>query len=171
MQTAISIGLALGPVIGGALFTAGGFGLPFWVLGGVYVVLDILMCATLPDLDQKSDELEQTNTNRDKKANMFVLLWDKSMILDVLAQGAVAFAITYYDAVISIHLKPIVNNEFEIALVIMTAAVAEIFVAPITGYFLDHGLGARLCMVVSMFMSICGLLLMGPSPVLPFLNK
>ncbi|CAL1297559.1 unnamed protein product [Larinioides sclopetarius] len=42
-ETCIGIGMSIGPAIGGALYSVGGFGLPFFTLGGV-VVLIVPLC-------------------------------------------------------------------------------------------------------------------------------
>ena len=59
------LGLILGPPVGGALYSAGGFHLPFWVSGGAYMGVGLLSIWLLPNpMDGK--EIKPILNNREK---------------------------------------------------------------------------------------------------------
>ena len=46
VETSVGLGLSLGPAIGGFLYSIGGYGLPFFVLGGI-MLATIPMCVVI----------------------------------------------------------------------------------------------------------------------------
>uniref|UniRef100_A0A0L8HI89 Major facilitator superfamily (MFS) profile domain-containing protein n=1 Tax=Octopus bimaculoides TaxID=37653 RepID=A0A0L8HI89_OCTBM len=44
------LGMMAGPPIGGVLYELGGFGLPFWTLGGITVTLAFISCLLMPSI-------------------------------------------------------------------------------------------------------------------------
>ncbi|XP_035826929.1 MFS-type transporter SLC18B1-like [Aplysia californica] len=49
METATSLGFMVGPAIGSFLYEAGGFGLPFYVIGSFILLNGALVCGCLPE--------------------------------------------------------------------------------------------------------------------------
>ncbi|GFN95387.1 MFS-type transporter slc18b1-like protein [Plakobranchus ocellatus] len=54
LETSIGIGLMMGPTLGGGLYQAGGFGLPFWVIGAVMACSSIIFFFCLPPVKGRS---------------------------------------------------------------------------------------------------------------------
>ena len=52
-ETVFGLGYTLGPAIGTALYAAGGFGLPFWIIGSIGLVNAILLFFYLPIVRSK----------------------------------------------------------------------------------------------------------------------
>jgi MFS family permease len=47
-EISTGLGMIIGPLLGGCLYNVGGFGLPFWVVGGILFLGAILNYITLP---------------------------------------------------------------------------------------------------------------------------
>ena len=51
--------LLLGPVIGAKLYSAGGFGVPFWTVGGLILMLAIIMHFLVPNVKSPPQDPNQ----------------------------------------------------------------------------------------------------------------
>lgn len=102
LQTFTSIGLAVGPALGGLLYEYGGYGLPFWTMGGAFMILTLVLCFILPEFKPN-----QAAISTDKPVNAWQLLREFEILLDFLTYSIVAFAAMFYDATISLHIYPV----------------------------------------------------------------
>ena len=57
--------LLLGPAIGAFLYSAGGFGLPFWLFGSFGIIIAFLGITVLSDEAEKTDVVEAAKENLD----------------------------------------------------------------------------------------------------------
>ena len=57
-QTCFGLGYMLGPGVGAAIYEAGGFMLPFLVVGSISTILSIILAFTIPDLSTVGNENE-----------------------------------------------------------------------------------------------------------------
>lgn len=60
VETSVGLGLSLGPAIGGFLYSIGGYGLPFFVLGGI-MLTNIPICLLLVP-DSKSQWIRRVDS-------------------------------------------------------------------------------------------------------------
>jgi len=72
--------LNIGPVIGSTLYSAGGFGLPFWVIGSIAFIVGLYLIVALPKFhhkdapDVESEELLAEKVDSGKTLNIIDIL-------------------------------------------------------------------------------------------------
>ena len=158
IETAYSIGVILGPFIGGLLYRVGGFILPFAAVGTGFVWLCLCSACLLPQI--------QKDTNNNSRATMVKALKIPGVWIALLSVFITATSIGLLQGV----LEPYLRHQFEMgivetSLVFMANSIAYGVAAPITG---------RVCDKYSPYVSSCvGILLMiisfglvGPLPFL-----
>lgn len=64
----------------------------------------------------------------------------------------------------------LVGDVSRIGYIVLIAGVAEVLVSPLVGHALDRGVSAKLTVLIGYVLSIVGLLVMGPTPLIPFLK-
>jgi predicted MFS family arabinose efflux permease len=65
IETAVGVGLILGPVIGSSIYAFAGFGVTFFLIGGVFLILTPILYCLIPDsIDKKADKVETEVTRR-----------------------------------------------------------------------------------------------------------
>ena len=64
----------LGPVIGAKLYSAGGFGVPFWTVGGLILMLAIIMHFLVPNVKSPSQDPNQPLGHTDFNMNPLKLM-------------------------------------------------------------------------------------------------
>ena len=65
METFFGLGLIVGPMVGGALYTIGGYFLPFVVLGFSLFLTDLITLCVLPKHPKENDNRERGRNNYD----------------------------------------------------------------------------------------------------------
>lgn len=82
-QTCFGLGYMLGPGVGAALYEAGGFMLPFLVVGSISTILSILLAFTIPDLSQvtSSSDDEESQEQSAAPLQMRVIFSSFSLLL------------------------------------------------------------------------------------------
>ncbi|KAH9513781.1 hypothetical protein Btru_042132 [Bulinus truncatus] len=160
LETANGVGLMAGPALGGFLYEAGGFGLPFYVIGASILATGTLMFFFLPLPE---------DVKHDRKANVFSLLkspmiWFSSF--GILASG---IAIVFLDPTFAKHLEQFDLSKSIIGLIFVIAPGLYGITSPIWGYISDStGFNQPLIVVGNLMVGV-GFLLIGPSQFLDFL--
>jgi len=55
-ESIFGIGFAIGPGVGSLFYSIGGFGLPFWLVGGIALVASVLIFIFVPNVEASQDE-------------------------------------------------------------------------------------------------------------------
>ena len=60
-EACYGVGMFIGPFVGGILYEAAGFGLPFWLSGGILVVFGLALLVLVEDAVEDLGEKEKEN--------------------------------------------------------------------------------------------------------------
>ncbi|XP_037091068.1 MFS-type transporter SLC18B1-like [Pollicipes pollicipes] len=160
-ETMCAVGLAAGPAIGGGLFTAGGYGLPFFVLGGVILAVTAVTCCTLPWVggDPQRVHVRQMSQKMMRSSEVW---------LNVVVLLLVAVDWTALDP----GLAPFVTAELgvspaQLGLFFLLASGTYAVIGPVWGKLCDDLPNNYVQMTASLLLAAVGLILIAPTAVLP----
>ncbi|XP_078669060.1 MFS-type transporter SLC18B1-like [Branchiostoma floridae x Branchiostoma belcheri] len=153
-------GMMIGPPVGGALYSLGGYKVPFLVVGGFMLICAVFMPFILPTQLDRDDVTEET-------ASLVALLKIPSTYVSSLA--IVTCAAVY--AFLEPTLQPYLNLKFDmteaqVGLIFLLSVGLYTLSAPLWGWLTDRGLFPRLTMVLGLLFTAASYLLIGPSPLL-----
>ncbi|XP_029657000.2 MFS-type transporter SLC18B1-like isoform X1 [Octopus sinensis] len=151
-------GMMAGPPIGGVLYELGGFGLPFWTLGGITVALAFISCLLMPAI---TDDSEQNNRSK------LAMLKSPYILCVSFVIVCSAYIITFLDPTLSLHLE----NKYHVGtlyvgLIFLAAPATYTFSAPLIGWINDTCKQTNIIIVLGTFLlALCNLFI-GPAPFL-----
>lgn len=105
LETFFGIGLIVGPTVGGALYSFGGYTLPFAALGGLLISAAVMTHFVLPS---KYDEPENVQKNSDK--GMMDLLKVPSILLASYSIFCASITIGFIQATLEPHMRQFITN-------------------------------------------------------------
>ncbi|XP_033640472.1 MFS-type transporter SLC18B1-like isoform X1 [Asterias rubens] len=152
----IGIGFAVGPALGGLLYNAGGFGLPFYVLGGFDLLIVALNLFTMPQPGCKTEEMGSL-----KQVLTIPAIW---LLLIVSTLGSVAVGVI--DPTLSLHLKELHFDVVEISLIFTVFGAVYGLTSFVWGYIADKMKSTRIMLALGAFGCAIFFLFIGPSPLL-----
>ncbi|XP_013774744.1 MFS-type transporter SLC18B1-like isoform X2 [Limulus polyphemus] len=159
IETFFGLGLLLGPTIGGALYQAGGYPLPFVVLGATQLFVEVCSIFILPRPDRNE---------KPKSGNMFKFLADTGVLLDGLLITTTLVFLGYNSATLEPHLRQFDLQPVVLGTIFMITATIYVITTPVWGWLCDRGFDPKLLAVIGGVMCIVSLILIGPAPFLPF---
>ncbi|XP_038052530.1 MFS-type transporter SLC18B1-like isoform X2 [Patiria miniata] len=151
-----TLSYAIGPAIGGLLYDAGGFRLPFFVLGGFVLVIDGVNYFVLP----------QQGTKKKESGPMARVLSIPGIWVCWLAVFVAAIASASIDPTVSIHLKELDFTVLQISLLFLGFGTVGGIFGVVWGTVADAKKATRIMIVIGAFASAVFFLLLGPSPLL-----
>ena len=162
IETMTGVGVSLGPAIGGGLYRAGGYGLPFYVLGGLLAATAGLTWLIMPPVDRPARRTDPL------RSMLRVLLTASEAWLCFLVLLAISMNWTAIDPGIGPYVLSAMG---------VTPALLGLFFLGATGTFCifslawgrlhDRVRNTYLLMTPCLVGAAAGLLLMSPSPLLP----
>jgi MFS family permease len=160
-EAARGVGLMVGPAVGGMLYAAGGFALPFLVSAGVLALLGIMVFVLLSDDEAIGDDDEVEHAS----FAQVLLLPAISVVTALLV--ALAMALSVLDPI----LGPWVHDQYGlsptvIGLIFSAATLAYAGLSPAIGA-IGNRLGNFTTLVGGMLISALSFFLMGPCPWVP----
>ncbi|CAH3143052.1 unnamed protein product [Pocillopora meandrina] len=164
VETAAGAGNAFGPVIGGFLYTVGGFKLPFFVTGGTLIAVIPIIALALG----KVGEEEKKDEDKESISRLKVLKIPSALMLS-LCFVVSGFSFPYFEPVLGPHLEQMGQNTTQIYLVFLYWCGTYTLLAPIVGYIGDKTNCYRSMIIVGFIGFFIGFLLMGPASFLTFL--
>ncbi|CAL1534911.1 unnamed protein product [Lymnaea stagnalis] len=160
LETATGIGLMAGPALGGVLYEAGGFGLPFFVIGSLILATGCVMFFLLPEI---------ANVQHERKTSVFSLLKSPMVWFASLSIMAGGIGIVFLDPTFSKHVEEFNLSTAIVGLFFVIAPGLYGLTSPLWGFISDStGMNAPLIILGNLMCGI-GFLFIGPSPLLPFL--
>ncbi|XP_055331259.1 MFS-type transporter SLC18B1-like [Paramacrobiotus metropolitanus] len=172
LETASGLGLSTGPTIGGALYTAGGYWMPFAVVGSILVITGLLSTFALQ---------MHSRSRNDSRAHRKVInhasgsLWDLLRIPDVLVSGMTivcgAMSIGFYEPSLELHIDKFLSSPFEVGLVFLASAGSYALFSPLWGAAADRMKQPKNLMICGSCIVSTALVLMGPAPFLGVKTK
>lgn len=162
-EAARGVGMMIGPAVGGMLYAAGGFPLPFLASAGVLGLLGLLvLCAgVLGDDDAVGDEEEVEH------ATFAQVLAQPAICVVTALLVTLAMALSVLDPIVA----PWVTATFElppsaIGLIFSSATLSYALLSPLIGR-IGNSCGNFTTLVGGMLVSAASFFLMGPCPWLP----
>lgn len=162
IETCAGAGFSFGPVVGGLLYTVGGFKLPFFVTGGTMIaVIPILALALGKGHEMKTGDKEPISMLEVLKIPAVLMLSSCFVVCGV--------AFSYLEPILGPHLKQMGQNPSQIGLAFLWWAGTYTLLAPIVGFIGDKTKCYRSLMIMGFIGFFIGSLLVGPAPFLSFL--
>ncbi|KAG8192444.1 hypothetical protein JTE90_017974 [Oedothorax gibbosus] len=159
METAFGLGLIVGPTIGGALYQAGGFVLPFVLVGGLLLVGCFLLLFLLPPT-----EGERPSGSR----NFLKFMFDGGIISFTFSIITAMIFIGFNSATLEPHLRQFNLQPVVLGVIFIITGGIYALTTPIWGRIIDKGFNAIYINVGGSIMVCVGLLFIGPVPFFYF---
>uniref|UniRef100_A0A1I8H9H4 MFS domain-containing protein n=1 Tax=Macrostomum lignano TaxID=282301 RepID=A0A1I8H9H4_9PLAT len=154
-ETFCGIGAVLGPAVGGVLYGWGGFGLPFFVLGGIYLLTVPLSWPLIPS-DAESHHGQVSNFTLLRVPGILMMCWT----VIVLGTGWSIFEPVLEPRLGSYNLSPQL-----IGLVFLLTASSYALSAPLFGWITERIDDLNPLILASLAGCTACLAMLGPSPL------
>ncbi|GFR88982.1 MFS-type transporter SLC18B1 [Elysia marginata] len=166
-----SLGCMLGPPIGAVFYEIGGFGLPFFVLGGATILLEPLLIATAPEIKGSGKEHKTSQTSSSSAKSMPVTALAKSGLVWAGMLGLFMSAVgnVFLQPVLATHLETYGLTPFMIGMCFALHPVLYTIFTPLLGLLTDKFSITGPLLLLSSLGCCIAYLLIGPAPVLRFL--
>ncbi|XP_057380318.1 MFS-type transporter SLC18B1-like [Daphnia carinata] len=162
LETCIGLGFSIGPLIGGALFTLGGFQLPFYVMGSV-------MLLTLPFTFHILPKMGHINNNGHHGTKLLTIFKIPAASIVCLVIVVSSSAWSVLEPTLVIHMEQLAP--MRLGLLFLVTSFSYAIFSPFWGWLVGKYDHENLMMIVGLSATAISLLLLGPSPVLPELPK
>uniref|UniRef100_A0A0N5BDI7 MFS domain-containing protein n=1 Tax=Strongyloides papillosus TaxID=174720 RepID=A0A0N5BDI7_STREA len=161
IETFVGLGYTLGPFIGGLLYDAGGYILPFIVLGVILLICGILSIFFIKvDKDESFIRLNYTIYYK------LVKIPDVWIIMGSAIFAGIAFQ--YHDVTLPEVLKEFNLSSSQIGSFFLLMGVPYAILTPIYGFILDKYGGGSYFIITGSIFSIVAFYCFGPAPFIPF---
>lgn len=161
METFYGLGMIAGPTVGGALFHAGGFTLPFATMGFFLLVSAILTYFFITKRTNEDDVAKVVSNSRFGMFKMF-----KIPVIALTAYGtfAAATGIGFLSNNLEHHLEDFGLNALQVGSIFMLNGGVYAVTAPIWGRLCDKTSQPKIYSLVGSLLTVVGFLLIGPLP-------
>ncbi|XP_059176645.1 MFS-type transporter SLC18B1-like [Physella acuta] len=153
-------GLMVGPAVGGVLFQIGGYGLPFFVIGSLNLFVGTIVYFLLPDPQGMKDERKGSIVSMLKHP----MVWFTGASIIVCAVG-----VSFLDPTLAKQLEQFNLSTSLIGLMFVITPCLYAVTSPVWGRISDSMNINGTLITLGNLMCGLGLLVVGPSPFLPFL--
>ncbi|GFR65866.1 MFS-type transporter-like protein [Elysia marginata] len=160
LETASGIGMMIGPSLGGLIYQIGGFGPPFYLMGGLIFLNGALMFKFLPEIEDASSP---------RKQGIWKLLTSVSVWMSMIIILSASIGISFTDPTLSPHLEQFNLSPALIGLVFTIAPALYGLSTPFFGYLSDTKGYIFSILILGNLGNGIAYLLIGPTPYLPFL--
>ncbi|XP_022912884.1 MFS-type transporter SLC18B1-like [Onthophagus taurus] len=163
LETFVGLGMSVGPAMGGLLFAIGGFGLPFYVVGMISVMVAPINFYVLSTSDDYKVEVQS--------GSYLNILKLPSVIITCCVVVVVSATWGFLDPTLEPHLRMYNLNAANIGLIFLLLSATYGVFSPIWGFISDKIKSYWTLMPLGLISSSVVLLFLGPSPVLSFLSS
>ena len=157
VEMSFGVGMILGPTVGGALFQAGGFTMPFATLGGILLVQALISTMTLPQLNNSSNDGSAQNFG------MMKALTIPSVVLAISSVFSASIAVGALQATLERHLAQFNLSPLHVGFFFMLYGGAYALLNPFWGWMADR-YSSKIVIMIGSFLLGLGFLLVGPVP-------
>ncbi|XP_050048506.1 MFS-type transporter SLC18B1-like [Dermacentor andersoni] len=162
LKTAFSVGVIIGPTIGGFLYDIGGYTTPFVVCGSIGFVCNLVTYLVIPSIEDKHDS---TPTDLRK-------FWSGPLIyMYAVAIFGSYVCVGFNQATLEPHLRSFNLSTTILGLVFMIPGICNGLMTPVWGWLCDKKVNTKLLTSIGAFFTLLYLLLVGPAPFFPFGTK
>ncbi|CAH1183607.1 unnamed protein product [Phaedon cochleariae] len=162
LETFVGLGLSAGPAIGGILFAFGGFGLPFYVIGLLMIVVSPLNICVLPPAEKCPIGT--------KSGSLTSVLRLTPVIITCFIMVVVSMTWGFLDPTLEPYLRKFDLSPTYVGLIFLLCSAMYGIFCPIWGWCTDKVYNYWWFMIVGLFGNSIVLLILGPSPILYFLD-
>ena len=173
-ETCVGVGMSLGPAIGSGLYSLGGYGLPFYSLGGL-ILLNIPICWFIvqpidcleskpPDSNQESHDVVRRN---EPPKSYWALITIPQVAAISLVVVIVSQSQGFLDPTVEPHFRQYGLGTGFVGLVFLLMSLAYALLSPITGWIATKMENKYPLMFIGLMLSAFGLILLGPSWFIP----
>ncbi|EDV21432.1 uncharacterized protein TRIADDRAFT_60062 [Trichoplax adhaerens] len=155
LETFSALGLMAGPPIGGLLYQAGGFKLPFIVLGSVSLVIGCISIFFIPRIAYATSS-PPWRLMKQLIVHPRVMIISFGVALQMLVIG-------FLDPTLSLHLKPLNLTTSQIGFIFLALPAGYGLFSPVFGYLSDR-FGYRPFIIFGSIGMGISLLFVGPAP-------
>jgi len=159
VEMSFGVGMIIGPTIGGALYEAGGFTMPFGVLGGLLLGQALIASQTLPELKEEVSQAE----DRAEGFGLIAALKIPAVAIAVFAVFSGSIAVGALQATLERHLAQFDLTTMQVGYFFMLYGGAYALPNPLWGYIADK-FSPKLVILVGSGLLVIGHLLVGPVP-------
>lgn len=157
MEFGMAMAFTIGPPIGGLLYEAGGFMMPFAVVGGCNLITAVALLVFMPS--QK--DVAKTATSSFFKLLIFPEVW-----LSIMTILVMTIALTFLDLTLSQHLCQFDLTPGQKSMFFMIVSFFYGISCPFWGKLADRKFWSRRVMTIGAIMNGFSLLSLGPPPFL-----
>ncbi|CAG9803605.1 unnamed protein product [Chironomus riparius] len=161
LETLFGCGLIVGPMIGGALYSIGGYYLPFVVLGSALFTCAIMTLLILPDRQPETNDGEAKNS-------LLQVLKIPGIVVCCLGIGATSASIGFISATLEPHLRQFNMSAIWLGVMFVINGGVYAMTAPIVGYLVDKYKTPKIISIFGSLFIMAGFALIGPVAFLPF---
>ncbi|XP_026466940.1 MFS-type transporter SLC18B1-like [Ctenocephalides felis] len=159
LETFVGLGMSMGPAIGGFLYSLGGFGLPFYAVGILTLfVVPVTMCL-LPH----NNDLGKTS----KPGSLLLLAYCPGVLMTGLVVIVASSAWGFLDPTLEPHLRQFSLSAKQVGLIFLLFSSLYAVSSSFWGWLADKFNNHWSMMFSGLLLCSLGLLLLGPSPLLP----
>ena len=159
LQTSYGIGLCIGPALGGLLYTAGGFLLPFVCLALLLLISAGIAQKLLPVYSNS-----ETGAQEDSKSSMITLLRVPSILLFTSVVFTASVSNGFILSTLEPHIRLLNLTSLETSFIFVLYGGSFAISAPIWGKVCDCGVSPRLIAMTGTLLIIVSYVFLGPTP-------
>ncbi|XP_066970596.1 MFS-type transporter SLC18B1-like [Macrobrachium rosenbergii] len=163
LETAVGIGMCVGPAVGVWLYSIGGFGLPFYGLGGFRV-----LCAFISYFTYPSYEIDLLPHN--ERGFVLRVLCHTEAILSLVILCVTATCLSLLYPILQPHMSKLGVSVEGVGLVYLLMSAAYALSSPLVGLATDRFQCPWGFMSSGLLIMAVALVLLGNSPLLPYLS-
>ncbi|OQV14427.1 MFS-type transporter SLC18B1 [Hypsibius exemplaris] len=158
LEAFVGLGMTIGPALGGALFTLGGFKLPFFVVGSMMLLTVPLNIWLLPT--------QRHVVTKPKKGSQSKFFKNPSVYVVCFTILVIASVWGFLDPTLQPHLLQFNLSSAMVGLLFLLLSATYAISSPIWGWLAEKAEDTDILMVVGLIISGGALLCLGPSPFL-----
>lgn len=180
IETAVGVGLILGPVIGSSIYAFAGFSWTFFIIGLVFLVLTPILYVLIPDsinknddhvetnIERKMHEFEDSQSTRSKKlkVSFWKLLTTRRFLIASMGGMMSNFMYTFMEPVLAFRISQFNVSAFQIGMFFSIQPISYIILSFTISYFTGKYANRGIIMLGALFASF-SMLFVGPSHNFP----
>lgn len=160
LETFFGLGLIVGPMVGGALYTIGGYCLPFVVLGSSLFTTALLTMCILPKHPNENDQIVGG-------PSMLTVLKIPGVSVCALGICATSASIGFLGATLEPHLRTFKLSPILLGMVFVINGGIYALTAPLWGWTVDKYMSPKLASLIGSIFIIFGFCIIGPASFIP----
>lgn len=162
LKTAFSVGVIIGPTIGGFLYDIGGYTTPFVVCGSIGFVCNLVTYLVIPNIEDKHDS--SPSDLRKFWSGPLIYMYAVAIFGSYVCVG-------FNQATLEPHLRRFNLSTTILGLVFMIPGICNGLMTPVWGWLCDKKVNTKLLTAIAAYFTLLYLLLVGPVPFFPFGTK